>query len=126
MTQKKTLASTDVNGSEKSKTTQVKQQAHLPAILIRRPSCTFSLDDVASTVAQKKVSEPKKKLKKTVSKTTETAKSAQKIDTIPVEKRVHVAASLSDILGFNPAAKESSVSLEADEIPQNGNTTTIY
>lgn len=119
MSQKKTLASTDTNGSVKSKATQVKRATTSASNLDKKSHAVhFSLDDVASIVAQKKVTEPTKELKKTVSKTAESVKSAPKIESRPAEKRVHVAASLSDILGFNPAAKKSSVALEADEIPE--------
>ena len=65
MSQKKTLASTDTNGSVKSKTTQVKRATTSASNLDKKSHAVhFSLDDVASIVAQKKVTEPKKELKK--------------------------------------------------------------
>ena len=69
MPKKKTLASKDSKTSEKSNSTQVKR-ATTSAVNNEKKSHAvhFSLDDVASIVAQKKASEPKKESKKTVSK----------------------------------------------------------
>jgi RNA polymerase-binding transcription factor DksA len=118
MSKKKTLASKDSTVSEKPNTTQVKRATTSAANNEKKNHAVhFSLDDVASIVAQKKVVEPTEQPKKPASKTPEPVKSAAHIESNPTEKRVHVAASLSDILGFNPAAKKSSVALEADEIP---------
>jgi RNA polymerase-binding transcription factor DksA len=78
----------------------------------------FSLDDVEALVAtrkkekqseqpsqaaEKKVVAPKKKVVTTEDK--------------PAEKRVHAAASLADILGFNPAEKKQATNLEEAAIP---------
>jgi RNA polymerase-binding transcription factor DksA len=38
-------------------------------------------------------------------------------DKLPIEKRKHGAASLMDILGFNPKEKKSPIDLDPDEVP---------
>ncbi|MGB0412934.1 MAG: TraR/DksA family transcriptional regulator [Coraliomargarita sp.] len=82
----------------------------------------FSLDDVEALVASRKDEEqakPKKKLTKTAAK-----KAAPKTRVIeveddqPAEKRVLGAASLADILGFNPAQKKKEAATEGDSIPK--------
>ena len=77
----------------------------------------FSLDDVEELMAAKKTSEPV--VKKSVTKKV-TAKNApaQKVavNDKPVEKRVLGAASLADILGFNPKEKKTSTELVGSEI----------
>lgn len=76
----------------------------------------FSLDDVAALVAtRKKVKEvpeaaPAKKVVPVKKKVV--------VEDKPVEKRVLGAASLADILGFNPAEKKKVTSLEEEAIPK--------
>ena len=53
--------------------------------------------------------------KSTVKKATKTV---VEVEDAPTEKRVLGAASLADILGFNPNEKKSSTELEEEEIPQ--------
>lgn len=81
----------------------------------------FSLDDVAELMAAKK-SESKgketspqsaKKVAKASEKKTKTI-----IDDKPTEKRSHAAASLADILGFNPAEKKKRTELDDSQIPK--------
>ena len=77
----------------------------------------FSLDDVEELMAAKKTSEPV--IKKSVAKKV-TAKNAPApkvaVNDKPVEKRVLGAASLADILGFNPKEKKTSTELVGSEI----------
>ena len=77
----------------------------------------FSLDDVEELMAAKKTSEPV--VKKSVAKKV-TAKNAPApkvaVNDKPVEKRVLGAASLADILGFNPKEKKTSTELVGSEI----------
>ena len=77
----------------------------------------FSLDDVEELIAAKKTSEPA--VEKPVSKKV-TAKKvpASKVLIVdkPVEKRVLGAASLTDILGFNPKEKRTNTELVESEI----------
>lgn len=81
----------------------------------------FSLDDVAELMAAKNSkaseetpkSEPVKKLAKAPEKPTKTI-----VDDKPVEKRSHAAASLADILGFNPAEKKKRTELDDEQIPK--------
>jgi RNA polymerase-binding transcription factor DksA len=81
----------------------------------------FSLDDVAELMAAKKTEatetknqpDPAKKVAKAPEKPTKTV-----VDDKPVEKRSHAAASLADILGFNPAEKKKRTELDDSQIPK--------
>ena len=79
----------------------------------------FSLDDVEELIAAKKASDLA--VEKPIS-TKVTAKKAPasevKIDDKPAEKRVLGAASLADILGFNPSEKRTNTELVESEIPK--------
>ena len=84
----------------------------------------FSLDDVEALVATKK---KETKDKETKDKETEKKKTAAPVkkarvvevtDEKPAEKRVLGAASLADILGFNPTEKKKDTTLEEDSIPK--------
>ena len=84
---------------------------------------SFSLDEVEAVIAARKTQEPeiaKPKAKKTAPKTKKVVakKKAVDLDAIPVKKQVHKAASLTDILGFNPTQKKKTVSEEAASIPR--------
>lgn len=79
----------------------------------------FSLDDVEALMASKKkqaASEAKPADKAPVGAPVK--KKVVAVEDKPAEKRVHAPASLADILGFNPAAKKPSTTLEEDEIPK--------
>jgi RNA polymerase-binding transcription factor DksA len=81
----------------------------------------FSLDDVAKLMASKKAKgiekeKPRKPVEKIGSTPEKTAKTI--IDDKPTEKRSHAAASLADILGFNPAEKKKRTELDDSEIPK--------
>ena len=79
----------------------------------------FSLDDAKEVMAAKKTSDPfvvESANKKVTSKKTLTKK--VKIDDKPVEKRVLGAASLADILGFNPKERRTNTELIGSEIPK--------
>lgn len=84
----------------------------------------FSLDDVEALMATKKkkqASEGKEKApaKKVAAKApTAVKKRVVEVDDQPVEKRVLGAASLADILGFNPAEKKSANALDEDDVPK--------
>lgn len=73
----------------------------------------FSIDDIEALVATRDDSSPKETPKK---KKIATAKKVE-IKEEPAEKRVLGAASLSDILGFNPAEKSSATTLEESAVP---------
>lgn len=84
-------------------------------------SIVFSLDDVEQLVAskQEKAEEEKSAAKKKVAaKAPVEKKTVVEVEDAPVEKRVLGAASLADILGFNPAEKKNPTELEEEEIPQ--------
>ena len=83
----------------------------------------FSLDDVAALMAakkEKKAEESKVEaaVKSPVTPIAPVAKKVVAVEEKPAEKRIHAAASLADILGFNPAAKKPSTELEQDDIPK--------
>ena len=78
----------------------------------------FSMDDIEALVASRgssKTTEAKKKPAK--SKPVANKKKAQAEDA-PAEKRVLGAASLTDILGFNPTEKKASLDLDEDAVPK--------
>ena len=79
----------------------------------------FSLDDIEELMAAKKTSDPveaEPAAKKVTAKKVPVKKVV--IDDKPVEKRVLGAASLADILGFNPKEKKSSTELVEKEVPK--------
>jgi RNA polymerase-binding transcription factor DksA len=79
----------------------------------------FSLDDIEELMAAKKTSDPveaKPAAKKVTAKKIPAKKVV--IDDKPVEKRVLGAASLADILGFNPKEKKSSTELVEEDVPK--------
>lgn len=82
----------------------------------------FSLDDVEELMAARK-SENESEAPKTESQTSEAKSKIQPTkkvvvdDDKPVEKRVLGAASLADILGFNPGEKKKSTELDENEVP---------
>ena len=81
----------------------------------------FSLDDVAKLMAAKKAKDTEEeKPRKPVEKIEPTPEKPAKtiIDDKPTEKRSHTAASLADILGFNPAEKKKRTELDDSEIPK--------
>jgi RNA polymerase-binding transcription factor DksA len=80
----------------------------------------FSLDDVEELMAAKKSD---KSQEVEVEKPVEAKPQVQAtkkivVDDAPTEKRVHGAASLADILGFNPAEKKPETKLEESEVPK--------
>lgn len=80
----------------------------------------FSLDDVEQLMATKK---SKKKdegssSKKTAQKTPTPQPKKVVIEDQPVEQRKLGAASLADILGFNPAEKRKTTDLSSEEVPK--------
>jgi DnaK suppressor protein len=79
----------------------------------------FSLDDVEQLVASR-TKEKRTELKQEPASKVIAVKPAKKviIEDKPVEKRVLGAASLADILGFNPAEKKRATNLEEESIPK--------
>ncbi|MEN8661706.1 MAG: TraR/DksA C4-type zinc finger protein, partial [Lentimonas sp.] len=78
----------------------------------------FSLDDVEALMASKKKEKPVEEKKAPVKKAATVKKRVVEVDDKPVEKRVLGAASLADILGFNPAEKKASSTLEDADVPK--------
>lgn len=76
----------------------------------------FSLDDVEALMATKKKEQKVTEKAPAAKKAAPVKKKVVEVDT-PVEKRVLGAASLADILGFNPAEKKKSP-LEDDDVPK--------
>jgi RNA polymerase-binding transcription factor DksA len=80
----------------------------------------FSLDDVEELMAAKK---SEKSVETEAAKPVEAKPKVQPtkkivVDDAPTEKRVHAAASLADILGFNPEEKKPETKLEESEVPK--------
>jgi RNA polymerase-binding transcription factor DksA len=80
----------------------------------------FSLDDVEALMASKKNDKKAEKAstKKAAKAPVPAKKKAVAVVDQPVEKRVLGAASLADILGFNPAEKETVTSLAEADVPK--------
>lgn len=126
MTKKSTKKKAIEEKTAKSVSTDDNQSSANTASVTREASATdrksgtiaFSLDDIEALVAtrgSKKAPEtPQKSAKKKAGK----AEKKAQIKEEPVEKRVLGAASLSDILGFNPAEKQSTTSLEESSVPK--------
>ena len=78
----------------------------------------FTLDEVEAVVAARKTEKPEKVKAKQPVKPKVAVKKITPIQEKPIKKRVHAAASLADILGFNPSEKKKTVSKEANSIPR--------
>lgn len=78
----------------------------------------FSLDDVEELMASKKAETKTTKKKPAKKGVTKVAAKKTVVEDKPVEKRVLGAASLADILGFNPAEKKNNTELGDNEIPK--------
>ena len=123
-TKKKTTAkksSTETDSTEKTNTLKKAVVSREGAAANKKSTpIVFSLDDVEELMAAKKseISKQEEAPKKIAP--TPKVQPTKKIvvDDKPVEKRVLGAASLADILGFNPAEKKKSTELGDGEIPQ--------
>lgn len=78
----------------------------------------FSIDDIEALVATRGRTQKTEAPEKPARKKAATVEKKVQVEEEPVEKRVLGAASLSDILGFNPAEKQSVTSLEESAVPQ--------
>jgi len=79
----------------------------------------FSLDDVEALMASKRKAKPEEEKKAPVKAAAPAVKKrAVEVDDQPVQKRVLGAASLADILGFNPAEKKAPKTLEETSVPK--------
>ena len=83
----------------------------------RNAPIVFSLEDVEALVANRKedINETKPKTKVAKKKATKKATKAVKVKPAKVQK--HAAASIADILGFNPNQKKSSDNISEKDIP---------
>ena len=85
----------------------------------------FSIDDIEALVAtrgsSKKTRGSSKETEapgKTARKKKATVEKKAKVEEMPIEKRVLGAASLSDILGFNPAERTSPANMDESSVPK--------
>lgn len=78
----------------------------------------FSLSDVESLLKKRKKNSNAESTEKTVTPRPPTKNKQAVVDEDVVEQRVLGAASLADILGFNPAEKQNALSIEEESIPQ--------
>lgn len=76
----------------------------------------FSLDDIEELMASKNAESESPK--ETAKKKPSPQPKKVVVDDEPVEQRVWGAASLADILGFNPAEKKKSTDLSSEEVPK--------
>ncbi len=130
MTQKKTPAQQSV---KKATTKKVAEASKVPSKKTsvarsgiassdekKATPIVFSLDDVEALMASKKKkaqteAAPEKEPVKAV---VPVKKKVVEIEDKPVEKRVLGAASLADILGFNPTEKKQATHLAEDDVPK--------
>ena len=131
MTQKKTSTKTANKASAKKtvKKTVAAKKPGLKQASVARSSGTsadgdkkatpivFSLDDVEALVASKKQQSATEEATKQTAAPVSKPRVVEVTEDAPVEKRVLGAASLADILGFNPGEKKQDATLEADSIP---------
>lgn len=80
----------------------------------------FSLDDIEELMASKKpeTEAPKKAVKKAAKQVAPKLPKKVEVKDEPVKQRVLGAASLADILGFNPAEKKKGTDLSSGEVPK--------
>lgn len=78
----------------------------------------FSFSEVESLIAKRKTTGKTQSAKKSTAKKSLPKKKTTVENENVVEKRVLGAASLADILGFNPAEKKSGTSIEEESIPK--------
>lgn len=78
----------------------------------------FSMDDIEALVATKSRTQKTEASPKPVRKKAAAVEKKVQVEEKPTEKRVLGAASLSDILGFNPAENQSVTSLEESSVPK--------
>lgn len=104
----KTPGTTKVSGADRKRSSD--ESKPIPIV--------FSLDDVEELIASNK-SENKNKNKKEAPKK-KAAPQPKKVvvEDEPAEQRVWGAASLADILGFNPAEKKKNTDLRSEELPK--------
>ena len=115
-TSKKTTTSKATNASPLAKNPSVAREGE--ASSNKATPIAFSFDDVEALVATRK-----KEIKSTADETAAKkkllpVKKKTIVEDKPVKKRVLGAASLADILGFNPAEKKKVTSLEDESIPK--------
>jgi len=116
MTDKKTKASATKNNKPTVKKASVAREGE--AADKKATPIVFSMDDIEALVATRKKEKKDEPEKASVAPKVAPAKKTIVVDDKPVEKRVLGAASLADILGFNPAEKKKVTSLEEDSIPK--------
>jgi RNA polymerase-binding transcription factor DksA len=129
-TKKKVAAEKDV--TETSTPTEKKSVPFRKAVVSRSGAVAdkkstpivFSIDEIEELMASKKSAgastkeEEESSPKKEVAKPKVEAPKKVVVEDKPVEKRVLGAASLADILGFNPAEKKKKIELDDNEVPK--------
>jgi RNA polymerase-binding transcription factor DksA len=114
---KKSLATKAAPSAAKVKKASV-QRSGATAAGDKSTPIVFSLDDVEQLMASKASSEPESTKKEEKKPVEAPAPKKEIVEDTPVEKRVLGAASLADILGFNPTETKKPIDLDEDEIPQ--------
>ncbi|MDQ8192887.1 TraR/DksA C4-type zinc finger protein [Coraliomargarita sp. SDUM461004] len=121
---KTTNAEAHTDSTEKSKEVKTLKKAVVSregaAANKKSTPIVFSLDDVEELMAAKKsqISKQEEAPKKVAPAPKVQPTKKVIVDDQPVEKRVLGAASLADILGFNPGEKKKTTELGESEIPQ--------
>lgn len=98
-----------------SKSVQLNSEQTKKSDNSRNAPIVFSLEDVEALVANRKEETTETKTKEVKKKATSKVTKAAKVKPAKVQK--HAAASIADILGFNPNQKKSSENISEKDIP---------
>lgn len=98
-----------------SKSVQLNSEQTKKSDNSRNAPIVFSLEDVEALVASRKEENTETKTKVVKKKATSKVAKAAKVKPAKVQK--HAAASIADILGFNPNQKKSSENISEKDIP---------
>ena len=98
-----------------SKSVQLNSEQTKKSDNSRNAPIVFSLEDVEALVANRKEETTETKTKEVKKKATSKVAKAAKVKPAKVQK--HAAASIADILGFNPNQKKSSENISEKDIP---------
>lgn len=98
-----------------SKSVQLNSEQTKKSDNSRNAPIVFSLEDVEALVASRKEENTETKTKVVKKKATSKVTKAAKVKPAKVQK--HAAASIADILGFNPNQKKSSENISEKDIP---------
>ena len=116
-TTSKTSKKPNLSADNKSSTANAPKLKETPTFEKKATPEAFSFSDVESLIAKRKATGKTELAKKSTAKKSLPRKKTTVENENVVKKRVLGAASLADILGFNPAEKKNGTSIEEESIP---------